>query len=101
MNTNQPQKIASDAKTKCLCSYETSRADNFIRHLKRKTSWCDEVQVINTNKANDKEKIIIFYYYMINSEKSFVLWIRKIRRVNLEFINFVKIINNKNLVFLS
>ena len=58
---------------RCLCGYETLRSDNFLRHLKRKTSWCDEVKVITNNKISYEEQIIKFYYDMINTKKDFVI----------------------------
>ena len=72
---------------KCLCGYETKRNDNFVRHLKRKTSWCDEVTVSSVIENNSKEQVIILYYKMLKNEKVFAVWIRNIRRVNIEFID--------------
>jgi hypothetical protein len=70
---------------KCLCGYETRRYDNFIRHLKRKSSWCDELKVSTVMEANGDEQMILFYYKMINTKKDFTIWIRNIRRVNKQF----------------
>ena len=72
---------------KCSCGYKTYRPDNFARHLKRKTSWCNEVDVLTTNDSNENERIITFYYNMINIKKDFVIWIKNTRRVNKE-LNF-------------
>ena len=71
---------------KCLCGYETRRNDNFVRHLKRKTTWCDEVKVSAVIEKNGDEQMILFYYKMINTKKDFAIWIRNMRRVNQHFI---------------
>ena len=71
---------------KCLCGYETRRNDNFVRHLKRKTTWCDEVMVSAVIEKNGDEQMILFYYKMINTKKDFAIWIRNMRRVNQHFI---------------
>ena len=71
---------------KCLCGYETRRVDNFVRHLKRKTTWCDEVMVSAVIEKNSDEQMILFYYKMINTKRDFAVWIRNIRRVNIQFI---------------
>ena len=71
---------------KCICGYETRRHDNFVRHLKRKTTWCDEVIVSKVIENNSDEQMIIFYYKMINTKKDFAVWIRNMRRVNIQFI---------------
>ena len=71
---------------KCLCGYETRRVDNFVRHLKRKTTWCDEVMVSAVIEKNSEEQMILFYYKMINTKRDFAIWIRNMRRVNQQFI---------------
>ena len=71
---------------KCLCGYETRRVDNFVRHLKRKTTWCDEVMVSSVIEKNSEEQMILFYYKMINTKRDFAIWIRNMRRVNQQFI---------------
>ena len=66
---------------KCVCGYETDRQDNFLRHLQRKRNWC--------RVDNEDEQIILFYYRMMEKKRSFAVWIRNIRRVNLQFISMV------------
>ena len=87
LNTYKPQ-INDDDNflRKCLCGYETRRNDNFVRHLKRKTTWCDEVMVSAVIEKNGDEQMILFYYKMINTKKDFAIWIRNMRRVNQQFI---------------
>ena len=72
---------------KCLCGYETRRNDNFVRHLKRKTTWCDEVMVSAVIEKNGDEQMILFYYKMINTKRDFAIWMRNMRRVHQQFIN--------------
>ena len=84
MNTIKPKK--DNFLRKCVCGYETFREDNLVRHLKRKTTWCDEVIVSKVIENNSDEQMIIFYYKMINTKKDFAIWIRNMRRVNIQFI---------------
>ena len=84
LNMSIPLKLSK--MRKCLCGYETRRNDNFVRHLKRKTTWCDEVMVSAVIEKNGDEQMILFYYKMIDTKKDFAIWIRNMRRVNQHFI---------------
>jgi hypothetical protein len=37
-------------------------------------------------EKNSDEQMILFYYKMINTKRDFAVWIRNIRRVNIQFI---------------
>ena len=48
----------------------------------------DKILVKRIKPRVSREQIIIFYYDMLKQDKAFAIWIRNIRRVNIEFFTF-------------